>query len=297
MLSNKVELPLDANVADLLLLVAKGEQEKAEQLLFAGSSVLLEKANVIDYSGRTFTNITAYQYAAWALDKCMCQMIVNCLLHDKGEAARPILRKQHDELEQTGISYILDGVMHNNQHHFDFSPLKTALQTYLDHYETWDWPERETFWCQQIGTLQRHVPAHVAQEYCNKKRSTAFNSSSFDRSLAFYNYVTGKTDTWWRDDESSEFKLGVDYAVAGGQIAGWGGGGVKRGDWRGNGVGGSAAIDLEMITRLCEVRTEDLKKIYESFLPKSELVVENPVEVKPSGLIRQVKNWIIRALS
>lgn len=294
---NQDDIPLDAKLTELLVHVAKGEQDEAAVILEREPDLLLERGDVTDYSGRTFKNITAFQYAAWAYDSYMCHMIINSLLKLMGEEARPILLQQYEALKRQGIKYEVKGMMYNNQHFFDFSQIKNALQNYLDHYETWDWPEREAYWCQQIGTVQRDLPAHVAQEYCNKKRSPNFNAVKFERTLSFYNYVKGKADTWWCEDDDAEFKLGVDFAIAGGQMGGWGGGGVKRGDWRGNGVGGSAAIDLTMITHLCEVRTADLQKIYEILSPTPEVIEKEPEVAPPKSLVRRIKDSIIRALS
>ena len=294
-MSSQDDVSRETKIAELLLLVARGEQEKAESLIREDTSLLLEHGDVTEYSGRSFANITAFQYAVWALDKYMCQMMLDCVAGD--EKIRMALRQQYEELERDGLRYELDGVTHHHKRHFDFSPIMSTLQTYLDQFESWDWPERESYWCHQVGLMQRYVPAHVAQEYCNKKRSPDFNSPTFERSLSFYNYVKGKADTWWCGDDETGLKMGVDFAVAGGQVGGWGGGGVKRGDWRGNGVGGSAAIDLAMLTRLCEVRTADIKKIYESLVPKAERVVEETSDVSVKGMLRRLlKDWLIKKL-
>ena len=49
--------------AYLLKLVACGHRHDANQVLSQQPDLLLQRADVTDYSGRTFKNITAYDYA------------------------------------------------------------------------------------------------------------------------------------------------------------------------------------------------------------------------------------------
>lgn len=80
--------PSPINVSDLkefLRLVAEGEQDKAEAVLKNNLDLALIPGEVTDLSKRTFTGITGFQYAVWALDCRMWTMIRKYL---PDEAAR-----------------------------------------------------------------------------------------------------------------------------------------------------------------------------------------------------------------
>ncbi len=71
-----------------------------------------------------------------------------------------------------GLVYQQDGAQHRSAH-FDFTPLITALQEYVNGYNAWhnafNWNEMHHTWM-KVGMAQRDVPAHVAQEYCRPDR-------------------------------------------------------------------------------------------------------------------------------
>lgn len=56
----------DLMTAKLLMLVAQGQQIQAQALQAQQPNLLSQRGDVTDYSGRTFKNITAYEYAYWA---------------------------------------------------------------------------------------------------------------------------------------------------------------------------------------------------------------------------------------
>lgn len=58
-----------------LTLVAEGEQDKAEAMLKINPTLALVPGEVTDLSKRTFTGITGFQYAVWALEWHMWTMI------------------------------------------------------------------------------------------------------------------------------------------------------------------------------------------------------------------------------
>ena len=65
----------DLMTAKVLMLVAQGQQTQAQALLVHQPNLLSQRGDVTDYSGRTFKNITAYEYAYWAKDWHMCRML------------------------------------------------------------------------------------------------------------------------------------------------------------------------------------------------------------------------------
>ena len=243
----------------LLLLVMHGEQENAKKLLKMHPKLLLMTGIATDYSGRTFET-TAFRYALWALDtRYMCNMMLDCLPYGlQGDAIKQGLLDQYQAQEQDGLNYKLNGVI-INETHYNFSPIKSALQTYINHYDNWyvtrNWSAMQIQWSTAVGLAQRYLPAHVAQHYCDPDKSfdpiPLFNKKIFNRSLEFHNAFTD-TKQFWVAPVSSTSGLGVAFGITEkgqGVIAG---GGVR-------GERGSRALThLRTLTALCEARTRDL---------------------------------------
>jgi hypothetical protein len=159
------------NASDLqtfLKLVAEGEQDKAEAMLKANPALALVPGEVIDLSKRKFTNITAFQYAVWALDWHMWTMIRKYLPDDEA-------KKQAEGFE-TGPWIREHGVTAQ----YLLEKLTNALQTAIDLYDKATdatffkdkkLAEANTAWVQQVGGSQLLLPAHVINEYCHPTRS------------------------------------------------------------------------------------------------------------------------------
>ena len=177
-LFKEVKAPLNTahQLRKLLQHVAFGEQEEAEAMLKVHPELLLKKANVTDYSGRTFKNITAFQYALWALDRHMWKMIREYLPNDAA-------REQLEEHESKDTEYTKEhGV------HYNFNELIDALNAYIDNYNHWTPDQSEHQWSKIIGSAQRKAPAHIAHEYCREDRgfdpTPDFKESKLPRTVA-----------------------------------------------------------------------------------------------------------------
>lgn len=256
----------------LLSSVAKGEQEDAEALLMVSPSntqALLRAAGVFsDYSGRTF-KCTAYEYAYWSKDTHMCRMLERYM--DDETKAQMLARIDKIERidaatgQQVGLVYSQDGLEHRSAH-FDLTPLKTALQRFVDGYDDWvfadNWDEIKDAWM-QVGLAQRELPVHVVNEYCHPDRSFSsrpdFNEDILPRNMGFCDYSTGDETLWFPLVISEDSGLGVDFAL-------WRGACLRpaRG-WAGS--LDAARLDLEAVSRLDEVRTTDLNCSQENLLP------------------------------
>lgn len=246
--------------------VAYGDQESAEKLftdVYANDkdkkqSVLLHQGQFTDYSGRTF-NCSAYEYAYWAKDTHMCRMLERYM----DDATKTEMLARVTEIEKAGLSYTQHGVAYCTDH-FDFTPLKQALQSYVDNYHAWFAEENgdamKAAWM-YVGLAQRDVPAHVAQEYCRPDRSfdpkPEFNEATLPRGLTFFNWTTGSNNSWFPLTTSNS-GLGFDFAV------------VRRSDSeaaRGFTPLDNGISDLEAITHLDEVRTVELTQSREHLTP------------------------------
>jgi len=182
-----------------LLYVAQGEQDKAEAMLRSKPALASYSGTVTDLSERRFTNITAFQYALWAMDWHMWTMLLKYL--SKPEAAA-----QARALEEDGTEY---------GNHFDLNELPQALDTYIKHYNSWDNSMRTKHWCKVVGRAQRQLPAHVVNEYCRLDRSfrhtPTFTETSLPRTRAIY---VNKPDDEWFSVVYSGGRIGDSFAVA-----------------------------------------------------------------------------------
>jgi len=184
-------------IDQLLLHVARGEQDQAEAMARANPNLLLGKGNVTDYSERMFTNITAFQYALWAWDWHMWTMLMRYL-------PQPFARDQLSELETQGTAY---------GQHYDFNDLLIPYKTYIEFHSGYGWDHRNKHWNTVIGKAQTRVPAHVAQEYCRGDRTfyptPSFKEDKFPRTLALY----ANEDVWYPLGKMSYGVLGQDLGI------------------------------------------------------------------------------------
>ena len=259
------------HAAKCLMLVAHGDQTAADEMLRRNPKLLLERTNVTDYSGRTFKNITPYEYAYWAKDTHMCRMLERHM-DDKTKA---YMLERINVIEgidtatgqPVGLVYSQRGLEHRSAH-FDLTPLKDALQRYVDGYDNWvranNWAALEGAWM-EVGILQRNMPVHVLNEYCYPDRSFSpppeFNEETLPRSVSFYNYNTSREQALFPLVVSDTAGLGIEFALIRAWTRGWGGG------WAVTGGRGAASIDLAAVSRLDEVRTVDLTRSRENLQP------------------------------
>ena len=286
----------DPNLKQFLQHIAYGEQDEAEILLQKDPELaqeLLRAHNIpfTDYSGRTFT-CTAYEYAWWAKDAHMLKMLEKYIKQD--EETRQFILERVNVIEELvtppsssgffgpakprGLYYTTQDkqgkTVDHWEAHFDLSPLREALRTYIHAYDqspkqtNADWEALDKIWI-KVGLPQREVPAHIAQEYCHPTRSfddvsknksllNASEPSNLKRQLKFYNFETSAYDFWFtRGTDSSDSSLGSSFAILRR---------VWRGDARGRGGparGGydlGRRLDLSAIEAIDEVRTNDLKQ-------------------------------------
>lgn len=255
--------------------IAKGKQGEAEALLNAtpaNAQILLRTPGVFtDYSGRTF-NCTAYEYAYWAKDTHMCRMLERHM--DEKTKAQILMRVNEMERidpatgQPAGLEYRQNGKIHRSNH-FDFTPLKRALQQYVDGNVI----VKSNAWL-PISTAQRDLPAHVVQEYCRLDRSfrptPQFNEATLPRTLTFFDSVTGRDNSWF-PLSASEFIYGAENAP------------VLMRNKKKKALKAEpfmhARTDLLAIISLDEVRTADLRQSRKNLSPlnsKTEQILSTP---------------------
>lgn len=163
--------PIDpAKLKGLLYHVTAGEQNEAEAILKANPRLVLAKGDVTDLSGRTFKDITAFQYAAWALDWEMWEMI---------EVYFPQAGDTNDQARQGQIRGFKTGSWVSQHGETAQGIIQRLVQAYEMLEANWgkgvNWGDdkRKKHWVQQIGSAQLLLPTHVVNEYCHKTRSMA----------------------------------------------------------------------------------------------------------------------------
>ncbi|MCW8410479.1 hypothetical protein OQJ13_15980 [Legionella sp. PATHC035] len=242
----------------LLLNTATGQQDRAEKIVDMHPELQLQCGTLTDYSGRTFKNITAYEYAYWAKDTHMCRMLEKYM----DAETRAAMLKRCEDIEKNGLTYIQHGVETKGSKHFDFTPLKTALKYYIEGYDTWlstrNWVAMEAAW-RKVAILQRDVPVHVANEYCRKDRGfdplPTFKEKTLPRELGFYNFRTRKEDSWFPLAISDSGNPVIDFVIRGATqpvagVLGW--------------ATACAVYDLAALAHLDKVRTNELSQLREN---------------------------------
>ncbi len=177
-------------------------------MLKANPHLAITKGNLTDCSGRLFKDISGLQYALWALDYHMWNMIHT---HLKKAGLNDATRAQLEELkliatlnEQNGWIIIPD--CNTNWPLISWSALINALETYVKNYDAWSSEQCGNHWRQQVGGAQLILPAHVINEYSHPSRPFYPCPKWSNEEIVLPR--TGVTD--WRI--ASDYKLGSGFA-------------------------------------------------------------------------------------
>ncbi len=268
----------------------------AKDLLKRSPEFLLERAPLTDWAGRKFEGrkteahpegegITAFEYALWAKDFKMLEMMLGCIpATAEGDRIRAGLLEQYEQVTAPiyaggGLTYELTydrptqdandipikdaaGIWQttpvtevHTENHFNVTPL---IDAYLDYDAKFDapgrtWDHRDACWIKIIGTLQRLLPIHLLQRYCDPDTPFAPMPSFtgvFKRTTQFFNYLLQPAglQSLLSSSLSTDFSLGrsgVGAGRAGGEArarARWG--------W---------LADLAAVRQVDEVSTSEIK--------------------------------------
>ena len=181
-----------------------GEQEEAEEMLEDNPKLNLLAGDLKDCAKRQFKNITGFQYAVWALDYHMWEMLKKYLPEDA-------IREQLAGLENGEWVYEHGSMV-------SWLQLINALKLYVDNYDSWTQKQRIAHWVKQVGGTQLNVPAHIIQEYSRKDRSfypcPQFDETVFPRAKKKENNFDFAYAYWYssRGCRGGFEKLGRDKA-------------------------------------------------------------------------------------
>ena len=144
--------------------IVLGEQAAAEAMLKTDQTLATQKFDITDHAGRTFHRITGFQYALWALDWQMWEMIQPYL--DSSQ-----ITEQIDTLEAVTTTGPV-----NHGPHFSCCELDKAYTDYLQNWQDWcrhkNWAAQEDSW-RAIGLAQHRLPANLIQAYFHPRHSFA----------------------------------------------------------------------------------------------------------------------------
>ncbi|KTD48118.1 hypothetical protein Lrub_1482 [Legionella rubrilucens] len=236
------------DVRKLLHHVTRGEHDAVKAMLKKDMSLFFKRGVVTDCSGREFENISAFEYALWALDKHMWTAMLACIpQNEEGRKVFARLIAQYNKVNTDGVTYKLNGKIITEQH-FDFK--NTLIKEMQKHEDLINAPEVKNSdviniqWREGVGGAQNLLPMHVVYEYCSDEPFYPVPkfTSQPKSSKQFYNWITDKDENWF----SVGSKLAVDFAI----YKGTGGRCVA---WRNH----SGTLDLAAMAALYKVRTND----------------------------------------
>ncbi|HAT2067762.1 TPA: F-box protein [Legionella pneumophila] len=242
------------DVRKLLHHVTRGEHDVVKAMLKQDINLIFKRGFVMDCSGREFENVSPFEYALWALDKHMWTKMITCVpQNEEGKRIFEILIGQYNKVNTDGVTYRLNGKTITEKH-FDFeNTIIKELQTQVDLInapEEKNWKAINKRWREGVGGAQKLLPMHIVDEYCSDEPFYPVPkfTSQPKSSKQFYNWKTKRYENWFSVDS----KLSVDFAI----YKGW-----RRVPWRRAGRMlaslGIIAFDLDAMTALCKVRTND----------------------------------------
>ncbi len=168
---------LPRETQEFLNYVAAGKQGEAEAMLRVNRDLILARGTVTDHAGRIFKEITGFQYAVWALDYNMWEMLKRYL---------PI-----KEAREQGEGFSHGSWVGEHGKHVGWDKLIEELLTVSYMFRVESPKEADRRWVDKIGKLQTLLPMHALQEYCQPNRlfspcpdfhsQYALNRSALDR--------------------------------------------------------------------------------------------------------------------
>jgi len=253
----------------------------AKDLLIKSPEFLLLRSDVTDWAGRTFKNITGFEYALWAKDFKMMEMMFHCIPEtEEGDAIRTALLEQYKQV--TAPTYAGGGLTYTHiydlpnldasgipngttthvaevrtENHFDIKPLCHLYEIYDANYDTRHQRQNEICWAKLIGAFQLLLPVHILQRYCDPNSPfypLPQSNSKFQRSTNFYNCATDRIASLFGST------LSVDFALARGELVRFARGVNDDMEWT-RLCGPLASIDSEAISKLDQISTIEIEKI------------------------------------
>jgi len=216
----------------LLKWVTEGHLAKVEELLQKNPNLAFMKESVTDLSGRTFNNISAFQYAAWALDTEMCELILKQV--DNADAA--VADIQLTELEKN--SWKEHGL------YYDPSPLAKKTQEYINNSSKWSYEKCCEYWQKEVGGEQRKCPAWLIYAWCEEGKAVAWVKKDLKNIKVVRQYEKGHLKWWFEQEYNGGRGVGSNWSCC-----------------RGDGRGRLYNIDIDMLGKWSVKIKNDLETV------------------------------------
>ena len=233
--------------------MTRGEHDAVKAMLKKDMSLIFKRGVATDCSGREFENVSSFEYALWALDKHMWAAMIACIpQNEEGRKVFAQLIAQYNKVNTDGVTYKLNGQTITEKH-FDFNnTIIKELQTQVDSINapgTKNWDAIDKQWREGVGGAQNLFPMHVVYEYCSDEPFYPVRSLPHSRSHQNNSII-------WR---LKRMKIGLMLILSCRLIVRYlrPGAGVGRCARRLGPRLGRGAFDLNAMTALCKVRTND----------------------------------------
>lgn len=152
-----------------LTAVYRGELDTVETLLKANPSLTHAQGDLTDLSKRTFTNITGFQYAVWALDGPMWDVILKYLPHADAKAQMEAYTTRQDLIQQHGLQYSFDNL------------LKQYDLFIENYYPKWTWHQLRGHWVKKIAPEQAKMPSWMIYAFTEPGENVAWVKLDVER--------------------------------------------------------------------------------------------------------------------
>jgi hypothetical protein len=183
----------------LLKWVTEGHLVEVEKLLKKNPTLALGTGTVKDLSDRTFNNITALQYAAWAYDRDVWELIMRYLDAHNASIQLKALAKEPERYSSHGTNY-------------DISPLITKTKTYVDNWIKWSGEQCRNYWQKEVGGEQRKCPAWLIYAWSEEGADVAWTKNDFSQKIK-REYEKHRLDWWMTENYNGGRGVGSSWAV------------------------------------------------------------------------------------
>jgi hypothetical protein len=253
--------------------VVRDEYADLIVLLENNLNFLVKRGTVTDCSGRTFKSISPFEYALWALDQPMWELMLHLIVNHSKELLPQVLA-QYNKMKTDGVSYTLNGEEIPGELHFDAENtiIKQLHVQAANETKSSDIDAQNEQWIKGVGGAQKLLPMNFVHEYCNEEVPfyplPEFNSQQ-KSSQQFVNCTTQLEENWFNPDS----KLGVEIALTKDDISATKLMGINLGP------GAGAQIDLDAIKALYKTRLQGLSSLKTSLEQHSAEL--NGASIKP----------------
>lgn len=148
-----------------LLKVAYGHHTAVrEELSMNSFPTICLRGNLVDHVGRSFINISAFEYALWALDKNMWELLTDFACNPENKPIFATLLSQYNKVQNDGVTYTMNGTLITEKH---FETANLIAEAFLNIQELDFKP-----WTENLHAARMQLPLHLINEnHADKPKS------------------------------------------------------------------------------------------------------------------------------